>query len=352
MDETSDSHANNNHSNVPNGNCSSSSSLCESCSRDLAGDRHVQKDRLSFCVGCYEERYANTCYSCSHKIRTDSKDLAYQNKHWHERCFLCAHCSVPLIDKLFGSNEDKLYCEVCYEELFGLKCDACAKPFKAGGKKLEWNGQQWHEECFQCTNCTTVIGCSSFLPKDTSPYCVPCFNKLFAPKCSNCSKAIMTGGIIYKNEPYHKECFHCHNCNKKLDKEKFTSRDDQPYCTECFAELFSRRCTHCNKPITGPAGTKLISFGGRFWHNECFNCSCSSCGNTNLVGKGFVMDQQDILCPDCGKLPFQKRKTNTNNNNENNVDNKNSNLGRKKADNGNANTGNGLQEISSVNKTP
>ena len=60
------------------------------------------------------------------------QDLAYQNKHWHERCFLCAHCSVPLIDKLFGSNEDKLYCEVCYEELFGLKCDACAKPFKAG----------------------------------------------------------------------------------------------------------------------------------------------------------------------------------------------------------------------------
>ena len=24
-------------------------------------------------MGCYEERYANTCYSCSHKIRTDSK---------------------------------------------------------------------------------------------------------------------------------------------------------------------------------------------------------------------------------------------------------------------------------------
>ena len=42
MDETSDSHTNNNHSNVPNGNCSSSSSSCESCSRDLAGDRHVQ----------------------------------------------------------------------------------------------------------------------------------------------------------------------------------------------------------------------------------------------------------------------------------------------------------------------
>ena len=116
-----------------------------------------------------------------------------------------------------------------------------------------------------------------------------------------------------------------------------------------LAEFFFRKWI---QSVLGPAGTKLISFGGRFWHNECFNCSCSSCGNTNLVGKGFVMDQQDILCPDCGKLPFQKRKTNTNNNNENNVDNKNSNLGRKKADNGNANTGNGLQEISSVNKTP
>ena len=29
------------------------------------------------------------------------------------------------------------------------------------------------------------------------------------------------------------------------------SRDDKPYCADCFGELFSKRCTACAKPITG-----------------------------------------------------------------------------------------------------
>ena len=31
----------------------------------------------------------------------------------------------------------------------------------------------------------------------------------------------------------------------------FLSRDDKPYCADCFGELFSKRCTACAKPITG-----------------------------------------------------------------------------------------------------
>lgn len=33
--------------------------------------------------------------------------------------------------------------------------------------------------------------------------------------------------------------------------QRFTSRDDKPYCADCFGELFSKRCTSCAKPITG-----------------------------------------------------------------------------------------------------
>lgn len=31
----------------------------------------------------------------------------------------------------------------------------------------------------------------------------------------------------------------------------FITRDDKPYCADCFGELFSKRCTACTKPITG-----------------------------------------------------------------------------------------------------
>jgi LIM domain len=125
-----------------------------------------------------------------------------------------------------------------------------------------------------------------------------------------------------------------------LAGQRFTSRDDKPYCADCFGELFAKRCTACTKPITGkypdevttrtelnenPArktclhratffkkspvtmlcltflgigGTRFISFEDRHWHNDCF--ICASC-KTSLVGRGFITDEADIICPECAK---------------------------------------------------
>lgn len=50
--------------------------------------------------------------------------------------------------------------------------------------------------------------------------------------------------------------------------------------------------------LTGLGGTKYISFEERQWHNDCFNCKKCS---LSLVGRGFLTERDDILCPDCGK---------------------------------------------------
>jgi LIM domain-containing protein 2 len=50
--------------------------------------------------------------------------------------------------------------------------------------------------------------------------------------------------------------------------------------------------------FTGLGGTKYISFEERQWHNDCFNCKKCS---LSLVGRGFLTERDDILCPDCGK---------------------------------------------------
>lgn len=49
---------------------------------------------------------------------------------------------------------------------------------------------------------------------------------------------------------------------------------------------------------TGLGGTKYISFEERQWHNDCFNCKKCS---LSLVGRGFLTERDDILCPECGK---------------------------------------------------
>ncbi len=60
-------------------------------------------------------------------------------------------------------------------------------------------------------------------------------------------------------------------------------------------KIFSIIIDYC---IIGSGGTRYISFEDRHWHNDCFVCQrCRS----SLVGRGFLTEGPDILCPDCGK---------------------------------------------------
>lgn len=271
---------------------------CWQCDNSLTGQRYVLKDDHPYCIKCYEAVFANSCDDCTSVIGIDSKDLSYKDKHWHEKCFLCNKCQVSLVDKQFGSKMDKIFCGPCYDAQFATRCDGCSEIFRAGNKKMEYKARQWHEKCFCCCVCKTPIGTKSFIPRDQEIYCAGCYEEKFATRCVKCSKIITSGGVTYKNDPWHRECFTCTNCSASLAGQRFTSRDDKPYCADCFGELFAKRCTACSRPITGIGGTRFISFEDRHWHNDCF--ICAQCQGS-LVGKGFITDGADILCPECAK---------------------------------------------------
>ncbi|ETN64895.1 four and a half lim [Anopheles darlingi] len=165
-------------------------------------------------------------------------------------------------------------------------------------KKMEYKTRQWHEKCFCCCVCKTAIGTKSFIPREQEIYCAGCYEEKYATRCIKCKKIITSGGVTYKNEPWHRECFTCTHCQVSLAGQRFTSRDEKPYCAECFGELFAKRCTSCTKPITGIGGTRFISFEDRHWHNDCFICAICK---TSLVGRGFITDEQDVICPECAK---------------------------------------------------
>ncbi|XP_034108524.1 prickle planar cell polarity protein 3 isoform X5 [Drosophila sulfurigaster albostrigata] len=271
---------------------------CWQCDESLTGQRYVIRDDHPYCIKCYENVFANTCEECNKIIGIDSKDLSYKDKHWHEACFLCFKCNLNLVDKQFGAKADKIYCGNCYDAQFASRCDGCGEVFRAGTKKMEYKTRQWHENCFCCCVCKMAIGTKSFIPREQEIYCAGCYEEKFATRCIKCNKVITSGGVTYKNEPWHRECFTCTHCNITLAGQRFTSRDEKPYCAECFGELFAKRCTSCVKPITGIGGTRFISFEERHWHHDCF--VCASC-KASLVGRGFITDGPDILCPDCAK---------------------------------------------------
>lgn len=63
-------------------------------------------------------------------------------------------------------------------------------------------------------------------------------------------QAITTGGVTYQEKPWHRECFLCISCRKQLSGQRFTTRENYPYCLECFSNLYAKKCVSCTKPIT------------------------------------------------------------------------------------------------------
>ncbi|XP_036079821.1 four and a half LIM domains protein 2 isoform X1 [Rousettus aegyptiacus] len=271
---------------------------CHHCEESLFGKKYILREDSPYCVACFETLYASTCEECRKPIGCDCKDLSYKDRHWHEACFHCSRCKSSLVDKPFAAKEDQLLCTDCYSHEYSSKCQECKKTIMPGTRKMEYKGSSWHETCFICHRCQQPIGTKSFIPKDDQNFCVPCYEKQYALQCVQCKKPITTGGVTYREQPWHRECFVCTACKKPLSGQRFTSRDEFAYCLSCFCDLYAKKCAGCTNPISGLGGTKYISFEERQWHNDCFNCKKCS---LSLVGRGFLTERDDILCPDCGK---------------------------------------------------
>ncbi|XP_037646898.1 four and a half LIM domains protein 2 [Sebastes umbrosus] len=271
---------------------------CHYCKESLFGKKYVLREENPYCVKCYESLYSNTCEECKKPIGCNTRDLSYKDRHWHEECFMCFQCKRSLVDKPFSTKDEKLLCTECYSNEYSSKCHECKKTIMPGSRKMEHKGNSWHETCFTCQRCQQPIGTKSFIPKDTHNFCVPCYEKQFAMQCVHCKKPITTGGVTYRDQPWHKDCFLCTSCKQQLSGQRFTSRDDFAYCLNCFCNLYAKKCASCTTPISGLGGSKYISFEERQWHNDCFNCKKCS---VSLVGRGFLTERDDILCPECGK---------------------------------------------------
>ncbi|XP_027641781.1 four and a half LIM domains protein 5 [Falco peregrinus] len=275
----------------------SSHTDCHYCLQSLRGRKYALREENAYCVTCYDSLFANPCEECKQPIECDSKDLAYKGRHWHEGCFRCARCSRSLVEKPFAAKDEVLLCTECYSDEYSSKCFHCQKTIMPGSRKMEFKGSSWHESCFVCQYCRQPLGTKPLITKNNENYCMPCFEKQFAHHCYSCKKVITSGGLTYHDQPWHKECFVCAGCNTQLSGQRFISKDEYPYCIDCFSRLYAKKCAACKKPITALGGGKFISFEEHQWHGECFKCAKCS---VSLVGQGFLTRLDDVLCQRCG----------------------------------------------------
>jgi len=91
-----------------------------------------------------------------------------------------------------------------------------------------------------------------------------------------------------------------------FSNENFTLRQLKILKNSSKTDIFRNYQNYLEVAITkvlftgknGFGNTKFIAFEKLAWHYECFICALCK---ASMVGKGFIQDEDDIICPECAR---------------------------------------------------
>eukprot|EP00899_Mesostigma_viride_P020707 jgi/Mesvir1/28638/Mv15063-RA.1 len=129
----------------------------------------------------------STCAGCKKTIQ--SKVITAMDKEWHADCFCCELCKKSFVDedgemeKFRPHGESTAVCEDCYASNVAPQCFTCGKPC-TGTEGPNFNGDQpkstiialgrhFHKECFKCSYCSRRLT-GSFYVRNNRPVCSTC----------------------------------------------------------------------------------------------------------------------------------------------------------------------------------
>lgn len=99
----------------------------------------------------------------------------------------------------------------------------------------EAEGRAWHMNHFACTECDRQLGGQRYIMRDSRPYCLHCFDAMFAEYCDSCGDPIGVdqGQMSHEGQHWHatEHCFCCHTCRNSLLGRPFLPRRGAIYCS-------------------------------------------------------------------------------------------------------------------------
>lgn len=255
---------------------------CVRCKASLNdGFMEGEKDKAFYCSHCHSEVYGEICSGCSKALGLQVKRAIGQN--WHPECFNCTNCKKSL-DAEFVNKNNLPYCLACDEELFYEKCAGCAKSLI--GEALVAVGKKWHPDCFVCSTCKTVLG-DNFIEEGGKAFCAACDPSV----CAGCEKSLGYKRLFACDKKWHPNCFVCTNCKQDLGTD-FMEHNGMPYCEPCDTKLFAELCYCCSKPLWD----NCVGLEGKKWHVECLRCSRCS---TPFTEPNFRDIDRKLYCTNC-----------------------------------------------------
>ncbi|KPM03874.1 paxillin-like protein, partial [Sarcoptes scabiei] len=160
------------------------------------------------------------------------------DKTWHPEHFFCAHCGKNFGDEGYHEKAGNAYCRQDFFKLFAPKCSGCTKPIE--DNYVNALGGQWHQECFVCKDCNLPFtDGKNYYDFEGRPYCEGHYHDKRNNLCASCRQPINGRCITAMFQKYHPEHFICSFCLKQLNKGTFKKHNEKPYCHSCFDRLFA-----------------------------------------------------------------------------------------------------------------
>merc|ERR1739844_144298 len=116
-------------------------------------------------------------------LTTPSQQRATPDPSQDSEAMFCHHCDDSLAGHRYVLRDDHPYCIKCYENVFANNCDECGKIIGIDSKDLSYKEKHWHEVCFVCSKCRTSLVDKQFGSKADRIYCGPCYDAQFATRC-------------------------------------------------------------------------------------------------------------------------------------------------------------------------
>ena len=159
--------------------------------------------------------------------------------------------------------------------LFPESCDHCKRELTEDGCTAF--GKVFHKECFRCHGCKKKLD-GKFFSKDEHAYCAKC-HKSSQEQCTVCKQKIVGDCVVNNNTYYHPECMRCHVCEDKL-RGSYLFFQNKPICEKCFKVI-----TFCSTSVSNDS---LQTHGAS---------ACSGCGNS-IEGTCYQLGEA-MYCQDC-----------------------------------------------------
>ncbi|CAO0798787.1 unnamed protein product [Mucor circinelloides] len=189
---------------------------------------------------------------------------------YHQSCYCCSLCRVPLSISSSFEYHGKLYCVRDYQVMRSRSKPSSKHlqtPPPTTTKRLMMS-----KSCYHC-KMTFDDDDLSYRTFKNRIYCNSDFRHLFLPKCQACNKTVEKEAISATDGKlqgkWHIECFHCQMCHAPFPDNTFYVFENQPYCRTHYHYLNNSLCTRCHQGIENLCAH--TAEGWRF-HPKCFTC--------------------------------------------------------------------------------